>query len=103
MRGCKPTRGCGDSSRVDDGCCEIDHGGKALVGFAGAHGYAFELFEFAEEVFDEMAPFVHLGIDLELLGAAGMLRNDDLRYLPTSPWGLQAVTAVRYLPTPLPM
>src|SRR5579863_5588200 len=55
----------------------MDHGAEALVGFAGAHGDAFELFEFAEEIFDEMAPFVHFGVDLERLGAAWVLRYDD--------------------------
>src|SRR5258708_7896374 len=41
-------------------------------------GDAFELFEFTEEVLDEMTPFVHLGVDLEGDGAARMLRNYDL-------------------------
>src|SRR5580704_1220127 len=71
-------RVCGDSSRVDDGSGEIDHGFEALVGFVGAHGDAFEFLELAEEVFDEMAPFVHLGVDLERHGAAGMPSNHDL-------------------------
>jgi hypothetical protein len=30
----------------------MDDGVEALVSFVGAHGDAFELFEFAEEVFD---------------------------------------------------
>lgn len=64
--------------RIDDGCSEVDHCGKALVGFAGAHGDALELFELAEEVFDQVTPFVHFGVDLELLGAARMLGDDDL-------------------------
>jgi ATP-dependent protease HslVU (ClpYQ) peptidase subunit len=36
----------------------MDHGGEALIGLAGAHRDAFELFEPAEEVLNEMPPFV---------------------------------------------
>ena len=56
----------------------MDHGLEALVGFVGAPGDAFEFLEFAEEVFDQMTPFVHLGVDLERRGAARMLLNHDL-------------------------
>jgi hypothetical protein len=56
----------------------MDHGLEALVGFVGAQGDAFEFLEFAEEVFDQMTPFVHLGVDLERRGAAWMPRNHDL-------------------------
>jgi hypothetical protein len=64
---------------VDDGGDEIDHGGKALVGLVTAHGDTLELLEFAEEVFDEVAPLVEVGVDIERLAAAGMLGDDDLR------------------------
>lgn len=50
---------------------------EALVGFACAHGDAFELFEFAEEVLDEMPPLVHLQVDIDRGKALGPLRNDD--------------------------
>src|SRR5713101_6028130 len=56
----------------------MDHGLEALVGFVGTHGDAFEFLEFAEEVLDQMTPFVHLGVDLQRHGAARMLRNHDL-------------------------
>src|SRR5216684_68435 len=56
----------------------MDHGLEALVGFVGAHGDAFEFLELAEEVLDQMTPFVHLGVDLERGGAARVLRNHDL-------------------------
>src|SRR5260370_10421813 len=56
---------------------EIDPGLEALVGFVGTHGDAFEFLEFAEEVLDQMAPFVHLGVDWERHGTARMLRNHD--------------------------
>jgi hypothetical protein len=49
-----------------------------LIGLVGAHGDALELLELAEEVFDEMPPFVHLLVDGERLCAARMLGNDDL-------------------------
>src|SRR6266700_6870127 len=56
----------------------MDHGLEALVGFVGAQGDALELLEHAEEVLDQMTPFVHLGVDLERGGAARMLRDHDL-------------------------
>src|SRR5246500_5601546 len=56
----------------------MDHRGEALIGLVGAHGDAFELLEPAEEVLDEMPPFVHLLIDGERLCAARMLGDDDL-------------------------
>ena len=45
----------------------MDHGGEALIGFVGAHGDTFELLELAEEVLDQMTPFVHLVVDGERL------------------------------------
>jgi hypothetical protein len=56
----------------------MDDGFEALIGFVGTHGDAFELLELAEEVFDQMTPFVHLGIERQLLGSAWMLGDDDL-------------------------
>ena len=56
----------------------MDDGIEAPVGFVGAHGDAFELFEFAEEILDQMTPFVDLGIERDRLGAARMLGDDDL-------------------------
>ena len=56
----------------------MDDGIEALVGFVGAHCDAFELFEFAEEVLDQMTPFVHFGIERNRLGSARMLGDDDL-------------------------
>ena len=44
-----------------------------MIGFADADCDTFEFFEFGEEVFDEMAAFVHLGVDFELLGATRVL------------------------------
>ena len=60
------------------GCGDVDHCGEAGVGFVGPHGDAFELLELAEEVFDQVTPFVHLGVDRERLQATRMLRDHDL-------------------------
>ena len=49
-----------------------------MIGFAGAHGDALELFEFAEEVFDEVPPLVHVLIDAERRHALRTLGDDDL-------------------------
>src|SRR4029077_17467590 len=51
---------------------------EALVGFVGSHCDAFKLFEFAEEILDQMTPFVHLVVDRKRLGSSRMLRDDDL-------------------------
>ena len=56
----------------------MDHSSETFVGFVGAHGDAFELLEFAEEILDERAPFVHFEVDCERGYAARMLRDDDL-------------------------
>jgi hypothetical protein len=45
---------------------------EAGVGFVGAHCDALELLEFAEEVFDEMTPFVEFCIDTQRCGAPGL-------------------------------
>ena len=56
----------------------MDQGFEALISFAGAHGDALELFEFAEEVFDEVPPLVHLQIDVEGVEPFRPLRDHDL-------------------------
>ncbi len=55
----------------------MDHGGEALIGLIGAHGNAFELLELAEEVLDEMPPFVHLLVDGERRCAPRMLGDGN--------------------------
>jgi hypothetical protein len=49
-----------------------------LVGFVAAHGDAFELLEFAEEVFDQVTPLLDFRVDDEWLCAPGMLGDYDL-------------------------
>src|SRR5690606_11564966 len=56
----------------------MDDGVEALIGLVGAHGNSLELLELAEEVLDQMAPFVHLGVDWQRPGPARMLGDDDL-------------------------
>src|SRR3979490_2970928 len=56
----------------------MDHGLEALVGFVGACADTFEFLELAEEVLDQMTPFVHLGVDVQRHAAARVLRNHDL-------------------------
>ena len=63
---------------MDDGGCEIDHGGEALVGFVGSHGNALELLEPTEEVLNEMPPFVEFAIERQWSCASWVLRDDDL-------------------------
>jgi hypothetical protein len=58
-------RVCWGSSGGYRGRGQVDHGGKALVCLAGVHGNAFEHLDLAEEVFDEMPPFVHLLVEDE--------------------------------------
>src|SRR6478609_6540540 len=60
----------------------MDHSLEALIGLVGAHGNTLELLELAEEVLDQMAPFVHFGVDLERGGAARMLRDHHLGAAP---------------------
>ena len=55
----------------------MDEGGEALIGFVGAHCDAFELLELAEEVFDQVAPFVEFGVERQRHGTPRMLRDDD--------------------------
>ena len=40
----------------------MDHGGETLVSLAGPHGDSLELFEFLEEILNEMTPEVLLGV-----------------------------------------
>jgi hypothetical protein len=63
---------------VYQGSSSVDHRGEVSVGFLTSHGDSFELFDFGEEVFDEMAPLVHDFVDLPRLSAPRSLRNDNL-------------------------
>ena len=56
----------------------MDHGCEGLIGFIGPQGNALELLQLAEEVLDQVTPFVHLAVDVERDRAARMLGDDDL-------------------------
>ena len=64
---------------MDDGGSEVDHGLETGVCLVGSHCDAFEFLQLAEEVLDQMTPFVDVLVDIERLGAPLMLRDDDLR------------------------
>ena len=64
---------------MDDGGCEIDHGLETAVCLVASHCYALEFLQLAEEVLDQVAPFVNVLVDVERLGAPLMLRDYDLR------------------------
>ena len=55
---------------MDDGGCEIDHRFEAAVGLVASHGDALEFLQLAEEVLDQVAPFVNLLVDIEGLRCA---------------------------------
>jgi len=65
----------------------MDHGGKAVVGFIGSHGDALKLREFAEEVLDQMTPFVEFGIEWDGCGTPRMLA-DCVRRVPAQRSGI---------------
>jgi len=64
---------------MDDGGGEVDHRFEAAVCLVASHCDAFEFLQLAEEVLDQVAPFVNVLVDIERLGAPLMLRDDDLR------------------------
>src|SRR5512134_2092428 len=57
----------------------MDGGSVAGVGFVVARGDATELFDFLEEVLDQVAPFVHLAIIRNFSGSTGIGRDDGQR------------------------
>ena len=64
---------------MDDGGGEVDHRLETAVCLVASHCYAFEFFQFAEEILDQVAPFVNVRVDVERLGAPGILGDYDLR------------------------
>ena len=63
---------------MDDSGGEVDHRLEAAVCLVATHSYAFEFLELAEEIFDQVTPFVNVLVDVERLSAPLMLRDDDL-------------------------
>ena len=64
---------------MDDGGGEVDHRLETAVCLVTSQGYAFEFLQLAEEILDQVAPFVNVLVDIERFGAPGMLRDYDLR------------------------
>jgi hypothetical protein len=64
---------------MDDGGGEVDHRLETAVCLVTSQGYAFEFLQLAEEILDQVAPFVNVLIDVERFGAPGVLRDGDLR------------------------
>src|SRR5688572_22783846 len=56
----------------------MDDGGEALIGFVRAHGNAFEFLELAEEILDQVPPFVEFGVERQRRRTPRMLGDDDL-------------------------
>jgi hypothetical protein len=84
-------RVCGHSSGLQDDPDEMDHGFEALVGFVVARGDPAKLFEFAEEVLDQMAPLIHFGIVGNAGGPVGFGR-DHRHSAPLGQLGTNPVT-----------
>jgi len=57
----------------------MDGGLVAGVGFVVARGDATELFDFLEEVLDQVAPFVHFPVIWDCSGSTGIGRDDGQR------------------------
>lgn len=64
---------------MDDGGSEVDHRLEASVRLVTSHCYAFEFLQLAEEILDQVAPFIDVLVDIDGLGTPLMLRDDDLR------------------------
>ena len=63
--------------RVDEGGRCVDHRLERCVGFVGAQGDALELFEFAEEILDQVTTFVKLQVDGQGVRTSRVLGNAD--------------------------
>jgi hypothetical protein len=69
-----------------------------VVGFIGADGEALERFEFAEVIFDQVTPLVHLLINIEGLSpAAAVAKSRSLRRVRSGPRRLKLTNEVQHL------
>jgi len=64
---------------MDYGGSEVDYRLEAAVCLVTSHCDAFEFLQLAEEILDQVSPFVNVLVDVERAGAPGMLRDYDLR------------------------
>src|SRR5258708_39526179 len=94
---CGRARVCRNSLDGQDGCDEMDSGSEAGVGFVVSGGDTTELFDFLEEVLDQVAPFVDFGVIGDACGAAGIWRDDRQRnalvQLEAAPCPVQGLVA----------
>jgi hypothetical protein len=59
---------------MDDGGGDVDHRFETAVCLVASHCYAFEFFQFAEEILDQVALFVNVRVDVKRFGAPGLAR-----------------------------
>ena len=69
-------KACLQSLARQESCDEIEESGKASIGLFVAGCDASKCLERAEEIFDQMAPFVHFDIMGDAPGAIGLGGND---------------------------
>lgn len=62
-----PSKSCGHLAHSDFDRGQVDHCPEALIGLFVAGGDTPECLEFAEEVFDEVAPTVRMKVAVDLL------------------------------------
>ena len=67
---------CRHSFEGKEGGNEVDRSGEAGVGLVVSSGDPAELLEPLEEVFDQVTPFVHLGVVRDRRFAVRLRRND---------------------------
>jgi hypothetical protein len=70
------TKACLQSAGCEEDRDEIEESGKTSIGLFVAGCDASECLETAEEVLDQMAPFVHFGIMRDAPGPVGLGRDD---------------------------
>src|SRR5687768_9684445 len=75
----RKARVCRHSFEGEEGGDEMEGGGVAGVGFVVASGDAAELLDLLEEVLDQVAPFVDLGVIGDGAGPAAVGRDDGQR------------------------
>lgn len=63
---------------MNDGGGEVDHRFEAAVCLVASHCHPLEFLQLAEEIFDQVAPFIDVLVDIEGLGPPLVLRDDDL-------------------------
>ena len=71
-------RVCLHSSGPEEGGDEVDHGGETGIGFFIARGDTSKRLDGAEEVFDEVTPFVLFGVVRGVSGRPFAQRDDRL-------------------------